>query len=90
MFAFRRTTTAEYEYCLAEICPASCRQARIQGGGPGEPWPPPEILRSRFAHKGDPYDFGGILRFGGLGPPPSSKIGPWPPPVVESCIRACP
>ena len=39
--------------------------------------------------KGDPYDFGGILRFGGLAPPPSSKIGPWPPPVVESCIQAC-
>ena len=51
---------------------------------------PSRNLRSRFAHKGDPYDFGRILRFGGLGPLPSSKIGPWPPPVVESCIRACP
>ena len=35
----------------------------------GGPWPPSRNLRSRFAHKGDPYDFGGTLRFGGLAPP---------------------
>ena len=45
-------------------------------------------LRFRFSHKGDPYDFGEILRFGDLGPP---VVENWalPPPVVESCIRAC-
>ena len=50
-------------------------------GGAGGPCPP-RNLRSRFSHKGDPYDFGEILKFGGLGPP---VIENWalPPPSLN-------
>ena len=50
-------------------------------GGAGGPRPP-RNLRSRFLHKGDPYDFGEILRFGGLGPP---VVENWalPPPSLN-------
>ena len=41
-------------------------QAPYTGGQGGHG---PRNLRSRFAHKGDPYDFGEILRLGGLAPP---------------------
>ena len=44
---------------------------------------PPRNLRSGFHIRGDPYDFGGILRFGDLGPPRRRKLGLGPPPSLN-------
>ena len=56
------------------------------GGGAGG-HAPLRNLRYRFSHKGDPYsyDFGEILKFGGLCSPAVGEN--WAlPPFAESCI----